>query len=60
MNLTLLSHFSPGNFNYRKNEIISGSISSVKSAVTSFSKRFGEIREAITATNTPASRGIHR
>ncbi|XP_047482881.1 DENN domain-containing protein Crag-like isoform X2 [Penaeus chinensis] len=51
--------FSPGNFNYRKNEIISGSISSVKSAVTSFSKRFGEIREAITATNTPGSRGIH-
>ncbi|XP_069986703.1 DENN domain-containing protein Crag isoform X10 [Penaeus vannamei] len=53
-------YLSPGNFNYRKNEIISGSISSVKSAVTSFSKRFGEIREAITATNTPASRGIHR
>nr|XP_027222010.1 uncharacterized protein LOC113814187 [Penaeus vannamei] len=55
-----LGQYSPGNFNYRKNEIISGSISSVKSAVTSFSKRFGEIREAITATNTPASRGIHR
>ncbi|XP_037788064.1 DENN domain-containing protein Crag-like isoform X3 [Penaeus monodon] len=54
-----LGQYSPGNFNYRKNEIISGSISSVKSAVTSFSKRFGEIREAITATNTPASRGIH-
>ncbi|XP_047482885.1 DENN domain-containing protein Crag-like isoform X6 [Penaeus chinensis] len=52
-------YLSPGNFNYRKNEIISGSISSVKSAVTSFSKRFGEIREAITATNTPGSRGIH-
>ncbi|XP_047482882.1 DENN domain-containing protein Crag-like isoform X3 [Penaeus chinensis] len=54
-----LGQYSPGNFNYRKNEIISGSISSVKSAVTSFSKRFGEIREAITATNTPGSRGIH-
>ncbi|XP_042860737.1 DENN domain-containing protein Crag-like isoform X12 [Penaeus japonicus] len=53
-------YLSPGNFSYRKNEIISGSISSVKSAVTSFSKRFGEIREAISATNTPAGRGVHR
>ncbi|XP_042860658.1 DENN domain-containing protein Crag-like isoform X3 [Penaeus japonicus] len=55
-----LGQYSPGNFSYRKNEIISGSISSVKSAVTSFSKRFGEIREAISATNTPAGRGVHR
>ncbi|XP_069954511.1 DENN domain-containing protein Crag isoform X2 [Cherax quadricarinatus] len=51
--------FSPGNFNYRKNELISGGLSSMKSAVTSLSKKYNEIREAITATNTPVRGGMH-
>ncbi|XP_042231480.1 DENN domain-containing protein Crag-like isoform X1 [Homarus americanus] len=54
-----LGHYSPSNFNYRKNELISGGLSSVKSAVTSLSKKYNEIRDAITATNTPVRGGIH-
>ncbi|XP_042231531.1 DENN domain-containing protein Crag-like isoform X7 [Homarus americanus] len=52
-------YLSPSNFNYRKNELISGGLSSVKSAVTSLSKKYNEIRDAITATNTPVRGGIH-
>ncbi|XP_069954513.1 DENN domain-containing protein Crag isoform X4 [Cherax quadricarinatus] len=54
-----LGYYSPGNFNYRKNELISGGLSSMKSAVTSLSKKYNEIREAITATNTPVRGGMH-
>ncbi|XP_066939254.1 DENN domain-containing protein Crag isoform X9 [Macrobrachium rosenbergii] len=50
--------FSPGNFNYRKNELISGGLSSMKSAVTSLSKKYNEIRDAITATNVPTRSGL--
>ncbi|XP_066939250.1 DENN domain-containing protein Crag isoform X5 [Macrobrachium rosenbergii] len=48
----------PGNFNYRKNELISGGLSSMKSAVTSLSKKYNEIRDAITATNVPTRSGL--
>ncbi|KAK3857896.1 hypothetical protein Pcinc_035879, partial [Petrolisthes cinctipes] len=56
--LAEMGHYSPGNFNYRKNELISGGLSSMKSAVTSLSKKYNEIREAISATNTPV-KGVH-
>nr|XP_045610504.1 DENN domain-containing protein Crag-like isoform X9 [Procambarus clarkii] len=52
-------YLSPSNFNYRKNELISGGLSSVKSAVTSLSKKYNEIREAMTATNTPVRGGMY-
>ncbi|XP_066939255.1 DENN domain-containing protein Crag isoform X10 [Macrobrachium rosenbergii] len=51
-------YLSPGNFNYRKNELISGGLSSMKSAVTSLSKKYNEIRDAITATNVPTRSGL--
>ncbi|XP_069193216.1 DENN domain-containing protein Crag isoform X5 [Procambarus clarkii] len=54
-----LGQYSPSNFNYRKNELISGGLSSVKSAVTSLSKKYNEIREAMTATNTPVRGGMY-
>ncbi|XP_071522389.1 DENN domain-containing protein Crag isoform X1 [Panulirus ornatus] len=54
-----LGQYSPGNFNYRKNELISGGLSSMKSAVTSLSKKYNEIREAISATNTPVRGAVH-
>ncbi|XP_066939252.1 DENN domain-containing protein Crag isoform X7 [Macrobrachium rosenbergii] len=53
-----LGQYSPGNFNYRKNELISGGLSSMKSAVTSLSKKYNEIRDAITATNVPTRSGL--
>ncbi|KAK8379608.1 hypothetical protein O3P69_019514 [Scylla paramamosain] len=56
--LSEMGHYSPGNFNYRRNELISGGLSSMKSAVTSLSKKYNEIRDAIVATNTPV-RGAH-
>ncbi|KAK7074904.1 DENN domain-containing protein 4B [Halocaridina rubra] len=43
---------------FRKNELISGGLSSMKSAVTSLSKKYNEIRDAIAASNTPVRGGL--
>lgn len=46
-------HFSPSLTGKKSNEIIQGGISSLKSAVTSAAKKLDEIKDAISANNTP-------
>ena len=43
-------HPSPSNFTSRKNELLSGSLSSMRSAVTSLSKKYISLRDAMKTT----------
>lgn len=46
-------YFSPSLTGKKSNEIIQGGLSSIKSAATSVAKKFDEIKDAISANNTP-------
>lgn len=46
-------HFSPSLTGRKSNEIIQGGLSSIKHAATSVAKKLDEIKEAISANNTP-------
>lgn len=54
---TQIFHSSPS-LTGKKSEILQGGLSSIKSAATSITKKFDEIKEAISTNSTPVKSGI--
>lgn len=57
--IIIISNYSPSLTGKKSNEIIQGGLSSIKSAATSVAKKFDEIKDAISANNTPIKLANH-